>query len=98
MKTTTTTTASVRKADASLDAKLNPVELSSKEVVSWGIAFPRSEPGASRRSAEAGTSTPTEIPHPTWRTDATVGSVLGVLGRMSGPAATDGRIGATLTR
>jgi hypothetical protein len=40
--TTITTTASVRKADASLDAKLNPVELSSKEIVSWGVAFPRS--------------------------------------------------------
>jgi hypothetical protein len=34
-------TASVRQADASLDATLNPVELSSKEIVSWGIAFPR---------------------------------------------------------
>ena len=32
---TITTTVSVRKADASLDAKLNPVELSSKEIVSW---------------------------------------------------------------
>jgi hypothetical protein len=36
-----TTTASVRKADSSLDATLNPVELSSKEVVSWAVAFPR---------------------------------------------------------
>ena len=35
---TITTTVSVRKADASLDAKLNPVELSSKEIVSWGVA------------------------------------------------------------
>jgi hypothetical protein len=41
---TITTTASVRKADSSLDATLNPVELSSKEVVSWAVAFPR--PGA----------------------------------------------------
>jgi hypothetical protein len=40
MKTITTTTA-VRKADSSLDATLNPVELSSKEIVSWAIAFPR---------------------------------------------------------
>jgi hypothetical protein len=38
---TITTTASVRKADSSLDATLNPVELSSKEVVSWAVAFPR---------------------------------------------------------
>jgi hypothetical protein len=30
-----TTTASVRKADSSLDATLNPVELSSKEIVAW---------------------------------------------------------------
>jgi len=36
-----TTTGSVRKADASLDPTLNPVELDSKEIVSWGIAFPR---------------------------------------------------------
>jgi hypothetical protein len=43
MKTITKTTA-VRKADSSLDATLNPVELSSKEIVSWAIAFPR--PGA----------------------------------------------------
>lgn len=81
MKTIMTTT-SVRKADASLDAKLNPVELSSKEIVSWGVAFPRSGPGTSRRSAEAGTSPATELAHPTWRTDATVGSVLGAVGRM----------------
>jgi hypothetical protein len=46
---TITTTASVRKADASLDAKLNPVELSSKEIVSWGVAFPRSGSGTTRR-------------------------------------------------
>ena len=41
---TVATTASVRRADSSLDATLNPVELSSKEIVAWGIAFPR--PGA----------------------------------------------------
>jgi hypothetical protein len=34
--------APARKADASLDAKLNPVELSSTEIVSWSVAFPRS--------------------------------------------------------
>jgi hypothetical protein len=36
-----TTTASVAKADSSLDESLNPVELDSKEIVSWAIAFPR---------------------------------------------------------
>ena len=36
-----TTTASVAKADSSLDATLNPVELGSKEIVSWAVAFPR---------------------------------------------------------
>jgi hypothetical protein len=48
MKTTTTTApvqkgdaSPVLKADSSLDATLNPVELSSGELVSWGIAFPR---------------------------------------------------------
>jgi hypothetical protein len=46
---TITTTVSVRKADASLDAKLNPVELSSKEIVSWGVAFPRFGSGTTRR-------------------------------------------------
>jgi hypothetical protein len=40
---TITTTAAVRKADSSLDATLNPVELSTKEIVSWAIAFPRPE-------------------------------------------------------
>jgi hypothetical protein len=44
---TITNTVSVRKADASLDAKLNPVELSSKEIVSWGVAFPRPASGVS---------------------------------------------------
>jgi hypothetical protein len=38
--------APARNADASLDAKLNPVELSSMEIVSWSVAFPRSESGA----------------------------------------------------
>ena len=40
---TITTTAPRREGDASLDATLNPVELSSKEIVAWGIAFPRPE-------------------------------------------------------
>jgi len=44
-------TPSVRKADASLDTKLNPVELSSKEIVSWGVAFPRLVPGTVGRTA-----------------------------------------------
>jgi hypothetical protein len=35
-----TTTASVQKADASLDVTLNPVALPSGEVVAWGVAFP----------------------------------------------------------
>jgi hypothetical protein len=86
MKTmkTSTTTASVRKADASLDAALNPVELSSKEIVSWSVAFPRSVPGTSGRLSE--THTAAELPHPMWRIDATVGSVLGALGRMAPPS------------
>lgn len=66
---TTTTTGSSRKADSSLDATLNPVTLSSKEIVSWGIAFPRPASGT------PGT--------PMWRTDATIGSVLGVACRMA---------------
>jgi hypothetical protein len=71
------TTPSVRKADASLDTKLNPVELGSKEIVSWGVAFPRLARGTSRRIAETSTSADTKI----WRTDATIGSVLGTMGR-----------------
>jgi hypothetical protein len=71
------TTPSVRKADASLDTKLNPVELSSKEIVSWGVAFPRLAPGTPSRVGETATSSDPKI----WRTDATVGSVLGTVGR-----------------
>ncbi len=63
---TITTTASPRKADSSLDATLNPVELSSKEIVSWGMAFPRPGAGTPRRT-------------PMWRTDATIGTVLGAV-------------------
>jgi hypothetical protein len=44
---TITTTAPRREGDASLDAALNPVELSSKEIVAWGIAFPRPASAAS---------------------------------------------------
>jgi hypothetical protein len=49
------TTPSVKTADASLDAKRNPVELPDNEIVSWAVAFPRSEPG---------TSLSTETPNP----------------------------------
>jgi hypothetical protein len=38
-----TKTGSFRKTDSSLDATLNPVELPSKEIVSWAVAFPRPE-------------------------------------------------------
>jgi hypothetical protein len=68
MKTIKTTTSSARTADSSLDATLNPVELSSKEFVSWGIAFPRRKPGMRWHT-------------PMWRTDATTGTVLGMAGR-----------------
>jgi len=40
--------APARRADASLDVKLNPVELCSKEIVSWSVAFPRSGSEAGR--------------------------------------------------
>ena len=76
------TTPSVRKADASLDTKLNPVELRSEEIVSWGVAFPRLAPGTSSRVAETATSPDTKI----WRTDATIGSVLGTAGRTATPS------------
>jgi hypothetical protein len=48
---TITTTASAGKTDSSLDVTLNPVELSSKEIVAWGIAFPR--PPSDTSSAKA---------------------------------------------
>jgi hypothetical protein len=67
---TITTAAYVRKADSSLDATLNPVQLSSKEIVSWGKAFPRPRAGTPGRT-------------PMWRTDATIGTVLGTVGRMT---------------
>jgi hypothetical protein len=67
---TITTNASVRKADSCLDATLNPVELSSDEIGSCAIAFPRPAARILQHT-------------PTWRTDATIGSVLGVAGRMA---------------
>jgi hypothetical protein len=80
MKATPTTPA-VKKADASLDEKLNPVELANNEIVSWAVAFPRSRQGRSLRLPETLSSPGTETPSPVWRTDATIGSVLGALGR-----------------
>lgn len=70
MKATKTikTTASDHKEDSSLDVSLNPVELGSKEIVSWGMAFPRHAAREHRRASM-------------WRTDATLGTVLGVAGR-----------------
>ena len=76
------TTTSVLRADASLDTKLNPVELSSKEIVSWGVAFPRLAPGTPSRVAETATTPDAKI----WRTDATVGSVLGTASRTAAPS------------
>ncbi len=76
------TTPSVKKSDASLDAKLNPVELANNnEIVSWGIAFPRPGQGPTLRVAATVASSSTKTLSPVWRTDATIGSVLGALGR-----------------
>ena len=76
MKKIATTTTPVSRADASLDAKLNPVDIGSDEIVSWGVAFPRSVPIRSSSSSKA---------LPVWRTDATMGSVLGTAGRIAAP-------------
>jgi hypothetical protein len=84
MKKITTTTTPVPRADASLDAKLNPVEIGSDEIVSWGIAFPRSGPSMSRPLGVAATSSSAKS-LPVWRTDATIGSVLGTAGRIAAP-------------
>jgi hypothetical protein len=81
MKKVTTTTTPVPRTDASLDAKLNPVEIGYDEIVSWGIAFPRSGPSVSRRLGVAATSSSGKSSS-TWRTDATIGSVLGAAGRL----------------
>jgi hypothetical protein len=51
---TITTIGSVRKADSSLDPTLNPVELPSKEIVSWGVAFPRPGTRASNAASSSG--------------------------------------------
>jgi hypothetical protein len=82
MKKITTTTTPVPRADASLDAKLNPVEIGSDEIVSWGIAFPRSGPSMSRPARTAPMFSPSDKSLPVWRTDATLGSVLGTAGRI----------------
>jgi hypothetical protein len=74
---------SVNKADASLDAKLNPVELANNEIVAWGTAFPRPGQGATLSVAATITSSSTNTLNPIWRTDATIGSLLGALGRMA---------------
>jgi hypothetical protein len=79
------TTPSVRKTDASLNAELNPVELSSKEIVSWGVAFPRRATGTPQRVAETATSPEPKI----WRTDATLGTVLGTAARSATPPTSD---------
>ena len=54
MKTITKTTSSHR-PDASLDATLNPVELSSSVIVAWGTAFPRRGTPACRTDGTIGT-------------------------------------------
>jgi len=54
MKTITKTTSSHR-PDASLDATLNPVELSSNPIVAWGMAFPRPSTPACRTDGTIGT-------------------------------------------
>ena len=79
------TTPSVRKTDASLNAELNPVQLSSKEIVSWGVAFPRRAPSTPQRVAETATSPDPKI----WRTDATIGSVLGTAARSATSPSSD---------
>ena len=66
--TKTTKTTSGPRPDASLDATLNPVELSSNEIVAWGIAFPR-----------PGSATPPRTQ--SGRADGTIGTVLGAAGR-----------------
>jgi hypothetical protein len=81
MKKITTTTTPVPRADASLDAKLNPVQIGSDEIVSWGVAFPRSERSRSLSVAVYATSSSAKSSS-TWRTDGTIGSVLGAAGRM----------------
>jgi hypothetical protein len=76
------TTPAVKKSDAALDAKLNPVELANNEIVAWGIAFPRPGQGTTLRVAATVASSSARTLNPVWRTDATLGSVLGALGRL----------------
>jgi len=83
------TTPSVKKSDASLDAKLNPVELANNEIVAWGIAFPRPGQGTTLRVAATVASSSTKALNPIWRTDATIGSVLGALGSTDTPPGSD---------
>jgi hypothetical protein len=47
-----TTTESVRMADSSFDATLNPVVLRSGEIVSWAASFAGSGQGTRHRSTE----------------------------------------------
>jgi hypothetical protein len=68
-----------------MDAQLNPVELSSKEIVSWGVAFPRRAPGVPLHVAETATSPDPKI----WRTDGTITSVLGTAARTAAVTKTD---------
>jgi hypothetical protein len=75
------TTPAVKRVDASLDTKLNPVELANNQIVSWGAAFPRPRQGTSPRVAKTAPALSTKTTRPIWRTDATMGSVLGTLGR-----------------
>ena len=83
------TTPSVKKSDASLDAKLNPVQLANDEIVAWGIAFPRSGQGATLRVAATVASSSTKALNPIWRTDATIGSVLGTAARSAASPSSD---------
>jgi hypothetical protein len=82
------TTQSVRRADASLDAKLNPVQLVSSEIVSWGEAFPRPA-GAPARVIPADALSATKAAQSAWRMDATIGTVLGKVGRTPAESTTD---------
>jgi hypothetical protein len=51
---TITTIGSVRKADSSLDPTLNPVELPSKEIVSWGVSLSQARTRASNAASSSG--------------------------------------------
>ena len=68
-----------------MDVTLNPVELSSKEIVSWGVAFPRRASGTPQRVAETATSPDPKI----WRTDATISNVLGTAARAATSPSSD---------